>query len=189
MEKKNHAGAIASNAGDDFHLIWACKKLLETLRPNSELTAISVEGPTWTDSVQISDEGALYSIAVLLHTMSVNVRGILDGNELPVRQLRDVFHHRGHGKMYRCGNCAVAGVALMRAAILTVEQVGVDGDGPVTDIQKEQFIGQREKILVGVFEYRNHVLIHQSATVEFGNPFRSHVLAHVQLECDFFRTG
>ena len=25
MEKKNNAGAIASNAGDDFHLIWACK--------------------------------------------------------------------------------------------------------------------------------------------------------------------
>ena len=62
MEKKNHAGAIASNAGDDFHLIWACKKLLETLKPNSELTAISVEGPTWIDSVQISDEDALYSI-------------------------------------------------------------------------------------------------------------------------------
>lgn len=62
MEKKNNAGAIASNAGDDFHLIWVCKKLLETLKPNSKLTAISVEGPTWTDSVQISDDDALYSI-------------------------------------------------------------------------------------------------------------------------------
>ena len=28
MGKKNNAGAIASNAGDDFHLIWACKKML-----------------------------------------------------------------------------------------------------------------------------------------------------------------
>ncbi|MDD3338081.1 MAG: NACHT domain-containing protein [Lachnospiraceae bacterium] len=62
MDKKNNAGAIASNAGDDFHLIWGCKKLLDTLKPNSELTAISVEGPTWADSVQIVDEQKLYSI-------------------------------------------------------------------------------------------------------------------------------
>lgn len=62
MEKQSNAGAIASNAGDDFHLIWACKKLLEILKPNSELTAISVEGPTWKDSVQISENEALYSI-------------------------------------------------------------------------------------------------------------------------------
>lgn len=62
METKNHAGAIASNAGDDFHLIWACKKLLEILKPNSDLMAITVEGPTWADSVFISEEEALYSI-------------------------------------------------------------------------------------------------------------------------------
>lgn len=62
MDKKNNAGAIASNAGDDFHLIWACKKLLEILKPNSELTAISVEGPTWEDSIRIESEQKLYSI-------------------------------------------------------------------------------------------------------------------------------
>lgn len=62
MEKRNNAGAVASNAGDDFHLIWACKKLLEILKPNSELTAISVEGPTLEDSIQIEDEHKLYSI-------------------------------------------------------------------------------------------------------------------------------
>ncbi|WP_216554187.1 hypothetical protein [Tissierella carlieri] len=62
MDRKNNAGAVASNAGDDFHLIWACKKLLEILKPNSELTAISVEGPTWEDSIQIEDEQKLYSI-------------------------------------------------------------------------------------------------------------------------------
>ena len=28
----NHAGAIASNAGDDFHLIWAAKKIIEMLK-------------------------------------------------------------------------------------------------------------------------------------------------------------
>ena len=40
----------------------------------------------------------------------------------------------------------------MCPTIFTVEQVSVDGDGPVTDIQEEQLIGQREKILAGVFE-------------------------------------
>ena len=77
----------------------------------------------------------------------------------------------------------------MRAAVFAVEQIGVDGDGSVTDIQKEQFIGQREKILAGIFEYRNHVSIQQSAMVEFGKPLRRHIFAHVQLGCDFFRTG
>lgn len=64
MEKKNNAGAVASNAGDDFHLVWACRKLLEILKPNSELTAISVEGPTWEDSIQVEDEENLYSIDI-----------------------------------------------------------------------------------------------------------------------------
>ena len=50
--------------------------------------------------------------------------------------------------MHRCGNRAVAGMALMRAAVLAVEQVGVDRDGTVTDVQEEKFIGQREKILL-----------------------------------------
>ncbi|MFV0343407.1 MAG: site-specific integrase [Anaerocolumna sp.] len=62
MDKQNNAGAIASNAGDDFHQIWAGKKLLDILKPNSKLTAISVEGPTWADSIEIEDEQKLYSI-------------------------------------------------------------------------------------------------------------------------------
>lgn len=62
VEKQNNAGAIASNAGDDFHLIWAGKKLLDILKLNSKLTAISVEGPTWADSIEIEDEQKLYSI-------------------------------------------------------------------------------------------------------------------------------
>ena len=47
----------------------------------------------------------------------------------------------------------------MGASIFTVEQVGVDGDGSVTEIQEEQFIGQREEILAGILEHWNHVLI------------------------------
>ena len=62
LENANHAGAVASNAGDDFHLIWAGKKLLTVLKPNTELMAVTVEGPAWEDSVEIEDEHKLYSI-------------------------------------------------------------------------------------------------------------------------------
>lgn len=49
MKKRNNAGAIASNAGDDFHLLWACRKILQTLDSDTNLTAVSVEGPSWYD--------------------------------------------------------------------------------------------------------------------------------------------
>lgn len=71
----------------------------------------------WQDGVQV--------VAILLHAMSVNVGGILDGNVLPVRQLCDVLHHSGHGKVYCSGDGAVTGMTLMGAAIFAVKQVGV----------------------------------------------------------------
>jgi hypothetical protein len=56
------AGAIASNAGDDFHLVWACRKLLDLLRHDTQLSAISVEGPSWEDSKIVDNDKKLYSI-------------------------------------------------------------------------------------------------------------------------------
>lgn len=85
MNKKNNAGAIASNAGDDFHLIWACKKLLDILNPNSEMTAISVEGPTWADSVLISEEEALYSIDLAEYYCGTNFE---EANRVVFSQLK-----------------------------------------------------------------------------------------------------
>lgn len=61
-ESLNHAGAIASNAGDDFHLIWVGKKVIEMLKPDNELSAVVVEGPAWEDSVVVEDQSLLYSI-------------------------------------------------------------------------------------------------------------------------------
>ena len=58
----NHAGAIASNAGDDFHLIWAAKRIIEMLKPDSELNTVVVEGPAWEDAVKIENQTWLYSI-------------------------------------------------------------------------------------------------------------------------------
>lgn len=58
----DHAGAIASNAGDDFHLIWAAKKCIEMLKADSKLNTMVVEGPAWEDSIQIQDQTQLLSI-------------------------------------------------------------------------------------------------------------------------------
>lgn len=62
MKNRNNAGAIASNAGDDFHLLWACRKILQTLNSDTNLTAVSVEGASWYDSVDGTDGEKLYSI-------------------------------------------------------------------------------------------------------------------------------
>ena len=77
----------------------------------------------------------------------------------------------------------------MGASIFTVEQIGVDGDGSVTEIQEEQFIGQREKILPGIPAHWNQILVQQSTLFELADLLCGHVLAHVQLGCDLVRTG
>ncbi|WP_145410825.1 ATP-binding protein [Paenibacillus xylanexedens] len=58
-----NAGALPSNAGDDFHLLWAAQKLLKMLNHNSDLSSVTVEGPAWQDSIiNDLDESKLYSI-------------------------------------------------------------------------------------------------------------------------------
>lgn len=60
---ETNAGALPSNAGDDFHLLWAAQKILDMLKPNAELKAVTVEGPAWQDSVTADiDESKLYAI-------------------------------------------------------------------------------------------------------------------------------
>lgn len=58
-----NAGALPSNAGDDFHLLWAAQKLLKMLNHNSDLSSVTVEGPAWQDSIiNDLDESKLFSI-------------------------------------------------------------------------------------------------------------------------------
>jgi|GEM_PF-1262520 len=60
---KTNAGALPSNAGDDFHLLWAAQKILEMLKPNAAVTSVTVEGPAWQDSVVADiDDSKLYAI-------------------------------------------------------------------------------------------------------------------------------
>ncbi len=56
-----HPSAPESSAGDDFHLLWASRKLLELLRPNNSLTAVAIEGvsPQEADIVDPSGDQLL----------------------------------------------------------------------------------------------------------------------------------
>lgn len=69
----------------------------------------------------------------------------------------------------------------MSVTVFAVEQIGIHSDSPVTNAQEEQLTGQRGKILTGISKCGNHVLAQQPTMVEFGELFRSHVLAHVHL--------
>lgn len=58
-------GARESNAGDDFHLVWAAKKALALLEPNTNFKALSVEGPSPADAKDFEiDSNDLLSIDV-----------------------------------------------------------------------------------------------------------------------------
>ena len=76
----------------------------------------------------------------------------------------------------------------MRAAVFAVEQIGIDCDRTVAGIQKEQFIGQREKIFTGILEHGNSVFIGQSAMVQLIELLHGHIHTHVQLDCDLIRS-
>ena len=134
-------------------------------------------------------EDGVLVVAVPLHAVAVQVAGVFHSDELFLLQFCDVFHDSGYREMYRRGNGSVAGMTLVGASIFTVEQIGVDGDGSVTEMQEEQLIGQREKILAGIPGHRNHALIQQATLFELYELLCGHVLAHVQLGCDLVRTG
>ncbi len=51
----DYGGARGSNAGDQFHELWALQQILELLSPNTELKAVGVEGVRTEVSVQTAD--------------------------------------------------------------------------------------------------------------------------------------
>lgn len=57
-----------------------------------------------------------------------------------------MFHHGIHCQTSSSGNRFVAGVGLVRAVVLTAEQIGVDRDWSVIKIQIKEFIRQSEKV-------------------------------------------
>lgn len=44
-DDEDFLGAVASNAGDDFHVIWAAREMLRLLDADGDVSAVKVEGP------------------------------------------------------------------------------------------------------------------------------------------------
>jgi len=44
MSRSNYHGKRGSNAGDDFHELWAIRRALETIEPGSTVQEVTVEG-------------------------------------------------------------------------------------------------------------------------------------------------
>ena len=53
------SGARESNAGDDFHVLWAARRALSLLDPSTELKGITVEGPEPNESYNVDPTGDL----------------------------------------------------------------------------------------------------------------------------------
>lgn len=63
--EKDIAGARASNAGDRFHELWALRKALSLLDPDSKYKAISVEGVPYEDSSPSSGTWSAVDVCLL----------------------------------------------------------------------------------------------------------------------------
>lgn len=55
--KRKAVDASTSNAGDDFHLLWAVRRCFELLKPDTKLKAVKPEGITPVDAVEIDSTG------------------------------------------------------------------------------------------------------------------------------------
>ena len=56
-EERRAVNAATSNAGDDFHILWAVRKSLMLLKPGTQLSAIKTEGIPSQDASQVDPSG------------------------------------------------------------------------------------------------------------------------------------
>lgn len=56
MTQPDFRGARGSNAGDDFHELWALRQALSLLNQDTQLNAVTVEGLKAEDEVGTSKE-------------------------------------------------------------------------------------------------------------------------------------
>lgn len=81
MDRTDVVGARASNAGDDFHVLWALSHAIRVLDPSSNLSAVTVEGIPPTRGVQAKqgawdgvDVGLFYGGESLSSASSVEIQ-------------------------------------------------------------------------------------------------------------------
>lgn len=55
-------GAIESNAGDDYHILWACRRTLQLLDPNSGLSLVHLERVSRDDETAVADPDAFLGV-------------------------------------------------------------------------------------------------------------------------------
>ena len=129
-------------------------------------------------------------IAVPLHAVAVDVAGALHRDELFICQRRDVLHHGIDGKADCGGDGVIAGMALVRAAIFTAEQIGVDCDCSVAKPKVKHFVRHGEKSAT-VYTGQNWDEIgSEQSTVEQGlNTGLGHLNAHPGVLRQFLRRG
>ncbi|TWU35381.1 hypothetical protein Q31b_54770 [Novipirellula aureliae] len=76
MEKKRKAvDASTSNAGDDFHLLWAVRRCFELLKPETKLKAVKPEGISPVDAAEIDSTGhAFLSVDLTEYFEGLDIR-------------------------------------------------------------------------------------------------------------------
>ncbi|GJQ60014.1 MAG: ATP-binding protein [Candidatus Scalindua sp. AMX11] len=55
--QKPISDAYESNAGDDFHVLWAARKALQLILPGADLKAVGIEGPSQKEAVEVDPNG------------------------------------------------------------------------------------------------------------------------------------
>jgi len=84
-------GARESNAGDDFHFIWVAKRTLKLFEPNTEFSAITVEGPSEEECMIFEDDDTpILSIDIAEYYGGKN---IIDANKVVFSQLKYSTRH------------------------------------------------------------------------------------------------
>lgn len=69
LEEDGFLGALASNAGDEFHVLWAAREMLRLLDVDTEVTSVKVEGlPPDDVHAQLGEHGQAADITLTLRT-------------------------------------------------------------------------------------------------------------------------
>lgn len=62
IESLGTPGAVESNAGDDYHVLWACRKALRLLDIRNDLAMVRVEGVSLSDEIAVADPDSFLGV-------------------------------------------------------------------------------------------------------------------------------
>ncbi|MBH3344162.1 ATP-binding protein [Pseudomonas parafulva] len=62
IESLGTPGAVESNAGDDYHVLWACRKALRLLDIHNDLVMVRVEGVSLSDETAVADPDSFLGV-------------------------------------------------------------------------------------------------------------------------------